>query len=55
MNDTNEKKNNLPSLENNSQKLLLPRSAWQDRRAFATILLKTKRVLELAEISASIK
>jgi hypothetical protein len=52
MNDNNEKKTNLPSLEDDSQTFLLPRSAWQDRRAFATILLKTKRVLDLAEIGA---
>jgi hypothetical protein len=55
MNDTSFKKPNLPSLENDSQPLILPRSGWQDRRAFVKALMKTKRALELAEISALIE
>jgi hypothetical protein len=55
MNDTNDNKPNLPSLENDSQQLLLPRSGWTDRRAFVKVLMKTKRALDLAEIGALIE
>lgn len=52
MNDTNEKKSNLPTLEEDFPNLLLPRPAWQDRRAFVKVLMKTKRALDLTEIDA---
>jgi hypothetical protein len=38
--------------ELNSQSLLLPRTGWQDRQAYFRVLVKTKRALDLAEITA---
>jgi hypothetical protein len=53
-----QKTNNFESSNRNSnnkldpQPSLLPRSGWQDRQAFLKTLIKTKRALELAEITA---
>jgi hypothetical protein len=60
MNNTNNETNEIETLKSNlvrsrqtiSQFPLLPRSAWQDRRAFLKVLIKAKRALDLAEISA---
>jgi hypothetical protein len=51
------KTNNIePSKDNvdelDSQSPLLPRTGWQDRQAFLKIIVKTKRTLDLAEITA---
>ncbi|MEH2326474.1 MAG: hypothetical protein V7K32_23515 [Nostoc sp.] len=42
------------SLDNqhNAQSPLLPRSGWQNRRAFLTALIKAKRSLDIAEITS---
>jgi hypothetical protein len=60
MNNANKKTNEIEVLKSNLvrpqqtifQFPLLPRSAWQDRRAFLRVLIKAKRALDLAEISA---
>ena len=35
-----------------AQSPLLPRSGWQNRRAFLSVLIKAKRSLDIAEITA---
>jgi hypothetical protein len=44
----NKDSNNL-----NSQ-FILPRQGWQDKRAFATAVVKAKKALDIAEISSII-
>ncbi len=37
-----------------AQAPLLPRSGWQNRRAFLSVLIRTKQSLEIAEITATL-
>lgn len=36
------------------QSPLLPRSGWQNRRAFLSVLIKAKQSLDIAEITATL-
>lgn len=37
-----------------AQAPLLPRSGWQNRRAFLSVLIRAKRSLDIAEITATL-
>ena len=37
-----------------AQSPLLPRSGWQNRRAFLSVLIKAKQSLDIAEIAATL-
>jgi hypothetical protein len=50
------KDSNLESFNQNQQnnlnsQFILPRQGWQDKRAFAIAVIKTKKALDIAEIS----
>ncbi len=51
-----EETDNFDSLKSASdaQSPLLPRSGWQNQRAFLSVLIKAKRSLDIAEIAATL-
>ncbi|WP_166482410.1 hypothetical protein [Scytonema sp. UIC 10036] len=47
--------NNSIEQTQSSQPPLLPRSAWQNQQAFYRVIIKAKKALDIAEISALLK
>ncbi|WDD36987.1 hypothetical protein PQG02_34770 (plasmid) [Nostoc sp. UHCC 0926] len=53
---SNEGTDNFESLNSvsDAQSPILPRSGWQNRRAFLKVLVKAKQSLDMAEITATL-
>lgn len=44
----------ISEVQSNPQSPLLPRSAWQNRQVFSSVLIRAKRALDMVEIAATL-